>query len=362
MAYSDDMDNERLWLLLARKFSKEATVEELSELEALLERNAGLQYAYQLIGELKETGHDDQKILQNALEKVDLSMRKENSAMESRKRSLFKWRKIWGAAAAIALLIAATSGYYVLHHKQETGHHKLALSKDNGRIYVAAHASSIILQDGTKVWLNSGSTLRCSDGFNIHKRTVLLEGEAFFDVARNASRPFIVQAGNMEVKVLGTRFNVKAYPGDPFIEASLISGKIAVDLSNKAGREVILKPHEKLTIDTRDTATAGRRVTKSRPAILNYQVRPIKLNPIDSTVSELSWMKDKLAFNDITFEELAYDLQRIYHVKIRFGKESLKKYHLTGVFKDEDLSEVLHALQVTTPFQYAISQDLVNIY
>ena len=356
-----------MWLLMARKFSGEATSEELEELEDLFGYDADLQRAYTLIGSLKESEADGEEMDHDLLEKLEVSLKKEMPETGSNKSRVVRRYKIWLAAASVALVMAASWGYWQYYsgdQNNDVSHNRITTpAKDTAKVYIATRASSIILQDGTKVWLNSGSTLRCSNGFNIKEREVRLEGEAFFDVARDPGKPFIVHAGSyMEVKVLGTSFNVKAYPGDPFIETSLVSGKVAVNIiKNKNDRQIILKPHEKLTIYAdnllKDVSASGK-----EPAAIEYHVKAIKPNPVDNALAETSWMENKLSFNGVTFEELAYDLERIYHVKITFGDERLKGYHLTGVFSDESLNEVLHALQITTPFRYTISDKEVTIF
>jgi ferric-dicitrate binding protein FerR (iron transport regulator) len=364
------MDHEHLYLLIARKLANEATTDELRRLEEYLGADAEAEHAYSVISKLKERQQDnyrlrpgeEQDILERRLDKMRLFLNEETPDKKNKIKVVHRrWR--WMAAASAAVL--AVAGYFYLfapvHRNKDIA---LAPRQAAPRVYVASQASSIVLQDGTKVWLNSGSTLRCSNTFNVSKREVSLSGEAFFDVAKDAARPFVVHVGRvMNVKVLGTRFNVKAYPGDPYVESSLVSGKVAVDVKDDPGREVILKPHQKFTVMAYDsaseTATAQHTAPLSAPA---YRITEISPNPVDHTLSETSWMEDKLSFNDITFEELAYDLQRIYHVKISFQGERLEKYHLTGVFRDEGLDEVLQALQVTTPFKYDIRGQQVIIY
>ena len=236
------------------------------------------------------------------------------------------------------------------------------MAKDH-KAFVADSPTTITLQDGTKVWLNSGSTLNCAPDFGKKYREVKLSGEAYFEVTHNAEKPFIVEAGSfMKVKVLGTTFNIKAYPDDPYIEAALITGKITINLDDESRAPIILKPHEKATFWLKDSSKSKTAVQKKIKIPVSWQINSIKLNPVDQHISELSWMRGELAFNDISFEELAYDLERTYHVSIEFKDERLKDYHLTGVFKGENLNEVLQALQVTTPFKYEIAGQKVSIY
>lgn len=362
------MNEEKIWILIARKVSKEATEEELKELDHLFKINPHLQYGCALIEALKEsssentiTEAEEKRMLQKGLAQIDRSLLRKQIKEPVKKRS-YRIRRIWLAAASIALLIGIGGGIYVT--SRQVSDKTAAIANDHSKVFVADRSSSIVLQDGTKVWLNDGSTLTCNADFGRDKREVTLSGEAFFYVIKDANKPFIVHVKDlMDIKVLGTRFNVKAYPGNPFVEASLVSGKIAVNINNKAHQEVVLKPHQKITVYAADRVTiTGDQTLNKKENTLDYHVMEIKPNPVDHSISEISWMDDKLSFNDQSFAELAYDLQRIYHVKIVFKDENLKNYHLTGVFKDETLNEVLQALQITTPFEYTISNKQVIIY
>lgn len=363
------MDESRIWLLIAKKISNEATDEELAELDASFKENPGLQYAFSIIDEIKGPSAQDyglveeeeNDLVEKKLSQVEMIIQAEAKGTEVR-RSTIRWGKTEWVAASMLLMIAfSIAGYFYTK-----GDHGLPIAqvipKTEG-FYVADTPTSITLQDGTQVWLNSGSTLKCAVDFNKTDRQVMISGEAYFDVKQDADKPFILQAGPfMKIKVLGTTFNVKAYPNDPYIETSLISGKIAVRLKDDKNDPIILKPHEKVTFYLDDSATSENTQSKQAESQLNYHVNAITPNPVDQHISELSWMRGELAFNDISFMELAYDLERMYHVKITFREETLKNYHLTGVFKAENLSEVLQALQVTTPFQYEMSNQEVIIY
>lgn len=366
------MDEGRIWLLIARKLSKEATWEELQVLDEFFKSNPDQQYAYSLIGALKElpgeayrwSDSEKELMLERHLGKVD-ALLNDRSTAERKARYRGRRRMWWAVAASLAFLFGTGVIYYLINIRASVPEKTVFVEKAHPGVYTAKEASSIVLRDGTKVWLNNGSTLKCANGFNGLSREVSLTGEAFFEVAKDSKRPFIVHAGGLvEVQVLGTSFNLKAYPGDPYIEASLVSGKVAVSVKDKLHERVILKPREKVTIYAKSKNIA--RIDRVMPDIkrepLRYRVAKLVPNPVDHTISETSWMQRKLSFNNITFEELSYDLERIYHVKIQFLGDRIRKYHLTGVFKDESLAEVLQALQVTTPFRYSITDKKVTIY
>lgn len=362
------MDESRIWLLIAKKISNEATVEELTELDALFKSNPGLQYAFSIIENMKGssaktdglTAEEEDKLVEKKLADIDSIIQAKGKGKQAGGSSIRLRGLVW--AAASLLLIVSFSVIYYFYKKAGRQAIMQVTQKADG-FYTADIPTSLTLQDGTQVWLNSGSTLKCMPAFGKKDRQVILTGEAYFNVKQDAGKPFIVQAGPfMRVTVLGTTFNVMAYPGDPYVKASLISGKIAVNLKDDKQAPVILKPHEEITFHSQDAVLLKTTQEKQVENPVSYRINAITPNPIDHHISELSWMKGELAFNDMTFAELSYDLERIYHVKIDFKDEQLENYHLTGVFKDENLDEVLQALRVTTPFHYDISNKEVIIY
>jgi ferric-dicitrate binding protein FerR (iron transport regulator) len=363
------MEEPEIWNLIAKKMAGEATEEELAELDAVFKTNPDIEYAFSVINAITSPSLQEQtfsreedKLLEKKLSEIDKTL----SSTEPGKKTtpgVIRLRKVFWVAASLLLIVGSTSLYYFFRKSYDTKKIAAVVPK-NSKAFVADSPTTITLQDGTKVWLNSGSTLNCAPDFGNKFRVVKLSGEAYFEVTHNAEKPFIVEAGSfMKVKVLGTTFNVKAYPDDPYIEASLITGKITINLDNQNRSPIILKPHEKATFWLKDSSQSETAIQPKKIKVpVTWHINSIKPNPVDQHISELSWMRGELAFNDIPFAELAYDLERAYHIMIEFEDEQLKDYHLTGVFKGENLNEVLQALQVTTPFKYEITGQKVSIY
>lgn len=361
------MDESRTWTLMARKIAREATTEELAELEAILKAHPDLYEAVTVIESIKATFSDDfgypekeeNDLLDRKLAEIEENLQKRVTKI-STPRFAEMWKPLLVAASLVLILLLSFSYYYF--RKPNIEAKTSAMIPKSHNAFIADTPTTITLQDGTKVWINSGSTLKCAPDFGQKYREVMLSGEAYFEVTHNAGKPFIVQAGSfMKVKVLGTKFNVKAFPKDPYVEASLISGKISIDVKDRPDEPIILKPHQKITFRLKDTAEVSSFTNKTNSRI-EYQLHSIKLNPVDQHISELSWLRGELAFTDILFGELAFDLERSFKVNIEFKEDQIKDYHLTGVFKGENLNEVLQALQVTTPFHYNISGRKVTIY
>ncbi|HWZ04919.1 MAG TPA: FecR domain-containing protein, partial [Mucilaginibacter sp.] len=203
--------------------------------------------------------------------------------------------------------------------------------------------------------------------FNGQTREVYLNGEAFFDVFKDHQHPFIVHAGKMNVKVLGTAFNIKSYANESRSETTLIRGAIEVTMSDRPSDRIILKPNEKLILN--NTTIQKRGVTGNLTAMRtdtvysNYALTNLThLKSNDTTVVETSWVNNKLIFKDQAFNEIANQMERWYGVKIAFRNESVKDYRFTGVFENESVIQALDALKLIENFNYKYKNETISIY
>jgi transmembrane sensor len=221
----------------------------------------------------------------------------------------------------------------------------------------AGERKSFQLTDGTKVMLNAGSTIKVSKNFNVSTREILLEGEAFFDVTHNAQKPFIIHTASMDVRVLGTAFNIKAYPSDKTTETSLLRGSIEVIVKNDPGKVVILHPNEKIILlnATKEDipVKASQKIPVSTPVSQKYKISGLTYYPMDSSLVEVSWTDNKLVFDSESFEDIATRLERWYNVSIRFENPDVRQYRFTGGFDKKTIIQVLNALQLSRRFEYA---------
>ena len=226
--------------------------------------------------------------------------------------------------------------------------------------------SKIEMPDGTQVWLNAGSRIEYDGNYDKDKREITLTGEAYFDVVHNEKKPFIIHTRAMNVKVLGTVFNVKAYPGDGITEASLIRGSIEVTFPGRPDEKLILRPNDKIAV-TNKTSKAEE---TQQPAAHKMQEKPdimvakINYQPSDSTIIETSWVKNKLIFRSKPFAELAQDMERWFNVNIQIRDKTLLDKKFTGTFSNEGITGALDALSLTYTFQYTFdkSNNTVVIY
>lgn len=213
----------------------------------------------------------------------------------------------------------------------------------------------LVLPDGTRVWLNSESKLTLGKGYNgSGARTVSLVGEAFFEVRHSQRRPFVIHTSRIDIRDLGTSFNVRDYPGDKSEEAALIRGSIEVSFHSDSSRRIVLKPDEKITVtheEFRLTTLSGLHIKDTGEHLMDaFSVAPLRTDPLlDSGVVETAWLEGKLVFREETFEQLARQMERKYGVKFHFGDSRFKNYRFTGIFSTESVRQALEALRLTSP-------------
>lgn len=252
------MSIDRFWILVARKLSGESSIEEIRELEELLRTHPHLHFSIEIIANLwNQDVKKDNSLLESSYSlhtermKSQGIMTTEAARDEadttyllhgSRKNGYA--RKFAVAATILAVLVTGVIYYFngkKTHHRT-TAIPQLAVNTKYGS------RTDLQLPDGSKVWLNSGSTLTYDKEFGKEIREVVLSGEAFFDVVRNVDKPFIIHTTSMDIKVLGTQFNVKSYANDPTSEASLIHGSIEVSLKKRGDEKFLLKPNHKIVV------------------------------------------------------------------------------------------------------------------
>src|SRR5579859_8038746 len=220
----------------------------------------------------------------------------------------------------------------------------------------------VTLADGTVVRLNSATTLVYPEKFTDSTRRVYLEGEAFFDVSKDAAHPFLIHADKMNIRVLGTSFDLKSYNNESIGEATLINGSIEVTLTDRPADRIILKPREKLTVQhnliTKRPADAGVSTPDSSGKNTRYSLANLTYYPNPArTIVETSWLENKLVFSGKDFVDLSGQLERWYGVHIEFRNDRVKHYNFTGIIEKETLREALDALKMIEPFQYSIADS-----
>jgi transmembrane sensor len=283
-----------------------------------------------------------------------------DAAPEEDRRPVFG-RRVKRAALALCVVVAVVVGWKFLSVRP---HSKVDDPKTISKIYTPAGSrTSVVLPDGTEVWLNSFSTLTYSTAeFNSGRREVSLVGEALFKVKHDSLHLFLVHTKNFDVTDLGTVFNVSAYPEDKTGQASLISGSIEVTTKGSNVKKITLVPNQRIIVRNDNRS----RVVTSRPdkLVTESTIKPIKavlLTPQISLAPDTAWMVNKLFFADESFYDLAERMQRRYNVEIVFRSEKARNFKFTGRFEEENIDEALKELQAIAPFTYKRTNNEIYI-
>jgi transmembrane sensor len=219
--------------------------------------------------------------------------------------------------------------------------------------------SEVKLSDGTQVILNAGSTLKYSSDYNSNNRDIVLEGEAYFKVARNIDLPLIVNAGNINIRATGTEFNVKAYSDEGIVETTLIEGKVVISQKGNIDENKMfeLKPNQKAIY----VKEADRLTLEKIKEIEPLAVKPAKVvsekllvSPKVDVAQVIAWTQNKLIIKGENLENLCVKLQRKYNVTFIFENDDIKKYRFSGVLLDETLEQVLKSIKLTAPIDYLL--------
>lgn len=371
------MTRDRIWTLMSRKLSGEATQAELSELDDLVRMHPDADIPVQYISEfwaipsesdeefleatyhlhserLKEKGFD---LEINKYETGSLNL---DFSVENKRKKRLLWAGVAVAFTAVIAFLALSYNTATPSAKEKIAQSEVS-TKNGSR-------SKIQLPDGTSVWLNSSSKLVYDNQhFGTGIREVTLVGEAYFDVVKNPAKPFVIHTAKMDIKVLGTAFNVKCYPEDKNTETSLIRGSIEVTLKDRP-EKILMKPNEKLIlsnedlkplkINTAQVKQAASTVIKETPII---ELGHLTLFPKDNSIIETAWVENRLLFSDESLGEIAKKMERWYGVSVNITDEKLKKELLTGAFEKETINQALNALQLTIPFTYKVDKDIITI-
>jgi len=367
------MQDERLWLLISLKLSEEATPGELAELADYLQLHPEKSLPLETLTNIWRNKHPDlpgrkenafNKHLQRLSNHFSDAVLKYESGeafdttspagMPKKKHKYWLWITSGVAASAIT--------FFLFLHQKDLETKKIASVAQNTVSTNHGSKSKIQLPDGTQVWLNADSRLTYNESFKGPFREVHLTGEAYFDVAKDKDHPFIIHTQAIDLKVLGTAFNVRSYANEKQTEASLIHGSLEITLHNNPGKKIILKPNEKLLVQNNQFVTS-----RDQPNGTNEDDEPmmvlsrVHFQKEDSIASEILWIKNKLAFDNENLENVALKIERWYDVSVNITDEKLKHAAYSGVFEDENLQQVMEALQLTGNFKYTISKKEVII-
>ncbi|MBN1598727.1 MAG: DUF4974 domain-containing protein [Bacteroidales bacterium] len=238
---------------------------------------------------------------------------------------------------AATFIISFAAAWFIM--KNWPGDDKIFISHYQFKTPFGAK-SEIILPDSTHVWLNSGSKIIFPQKFSKANRQIYFEGEAFFNVKKMGKSPFVVSTGDIEIQVLGTRFNVKAYPEEVNIETILEQGKLKL---MKSGKKIVL-------LEPNDIAT------------YNKDQKLIEIKHVSDTRRYTAWTDGKLIFDNEKLEDIIIKLERWYNVRINIENNSLKQIRFTGTFERESVEQALNIIRLTTPLNYSMDKNKIVIF
>ena len=374
---------EHIWVLIARKLSGEATQAELEELALLLRENPSINYSKEILHDLgnsksvpdRQYAENKYKELIRQMQSIGITesrfLEEDHFINRDATKRKFLGKRMWFAMAGLLVILIAGFVFMAKKIGNNTAAAEPEILAKNEVSTKNGSKSNLVLPDGTKVWLNAGSKLTYDKTYGNVIREVQLSGEGYFDVVKNAAKPFIIHTAAIDIKVLGTLFNVKCYPGEKTTETSLIRGSVEVTLKDRH-EKIMMKPNEKLVVNNDSNEGAVTAINAVKPQGQRLQpdkaekpiisLSHITFLPADSTVIETAWVKNKLVFSSETFEEVALKMERWYNTTIDFADERLKAERLTGNFEKENIVDALNALQLTTHFFYTAKTDKITIY
>lgn len=265
-------------------------------------------------------------------EKFDLQEGKVSVHHQIRKSRWIKLAKSFQKIAALFLLpVLLYAGWSYFQN--------LKLKKEMESVLVTQEIStqpgirsSFLLPDGTRVWLNSASTIQFPSVFTGKTRTIELDGEAYFEVSENKQKPFIVKSAALDVMALGTAFNLCAYSEDNKISTTLSKGKVQVTTRQGKKEQFFLKPDEQL----------------------NFERNTLKMSKTHVNVNNvIAWKDGKLIFDETPFQEVVRKLGRWFNTDIRLADESIANYRYTATFTNENLSQVMELLTFSAPIEFS---------
>ncbi len=305
---------------------------------------------------LKPVNPDRQRQVWSRLEK------RMQQAKTSGKTIRMKYLK-WVAAAAVIVFA------YILGTLTSSKPESIEIAKGEYTIEAPKGGKSVMtLSDGSKVWLNAGSTLLFDKAFGEENRSLSLHGEAYFEVARDTERPFLVETSGITIAALGTAFNVKAYLEEDMIETTLVEGSVRIETnaqSKTKSEPVVLEPNQKavfyksrqtVSINPNDSASLPDQDTKMLQRFSKIEVT----KNVDVEVST-SWKDKRWIVSGERLGAFAVNIERKYDVVLVFEDVELEDYKISATLEEETIEQLLNAIRFTVPMDYSIKRNHVYL-
>lgn len=324
------MEKQNIESLLIQSFYGKTAPEEEQIIRRWLDESEKNRVEYKAYKKLWE---DSQGLMMSELIDTDKALLKTKNQIPQFTRKI-RWIFVLKQTAAVLVLsvIFSVVANYFLNRQPQP--------KTDSMVYQEIKAAfgtqtRLTLADGTTVWLNSGSILRFPLTFqHSENRQVELKGEGYFEVTKSSRQPFLVNVGQLRVKVLGTSFNVNAYEEEKHVEVALLEGKVELLKETKEGMASVLALNPSEVAD----------FNKENNCIIHKKEHEIG--------RYTAWKEGKIVFFDDPVEKLVSRLENWYNVDIEIADDRLKSYHFTATFGQESLDQVLKYLSISTPIRY----------
>jgi len=324
-------NNSRLRHLLKAYADNRCTREELDELFRLVSSSKQNGEFTQVLEEIWHEIPEAEKLLSINENELFGKITERTTAIKS--SAWFAWTRV---AAVLFIVACAGVMYFILSPAEPQSTAQIPPAATG---HSSASHRFIQLPDGSTVLLNTNSTLQFPDSFAGKTREVVLSGEAFFDIDSDPSRPFIIHTGKVQTKVLGTAFNIRAYPDEEDVTVTVTKGKVRVDLENKTLG--VITPNQQISVNKSSNAMVQQAVLAD---------------------SVITWKENDVVFDNVTFEEAAFVIEKRYNVQITFENPNLKKCRFHASFLNEnDVNQVLTVLCDLNKATFRINNSQVVI-
>ena len=330
--HSADMENETYKNLLEKFLRGEATPKEIELLDERMNDHPDGDFdsiSRSIWGDGTIMSHNlpdegqKEKMKNNLLNRINAEEDFMRSVRVNRKREFLH---AFSLAASI-LVVAMSVVFLILGDRQI---HEYEVVAERGQ------KSSVTLPDGSHVWLNSASRITYTSDFNKKNRNITLEGEAYFDVAKNKKIPFVVNASEMSITAVGTEFNVRNYSDEDEVCTTLVEGKV---IASTLGCDISL--------------------TYGQEAVLNRNSGEMSFAVVSDLNHMVPWRSNEMLVDGESLDNLSRILSRMYNVDVYFENDSIKTYTYTGLIRNNSLQNVLELVSNTSPVAYGIYDDKI---
>jgi ferric-dicitrate binding protein FerR (iron transport regulator) len=330
------MDKDKIWSHISRKISGEDTAEDANHVDEWIANKSENKQTYNILKEIWNFRSSSARKYHSLFK----SIKRRIAVHQNSPKQPFYTSTLFKAAAIIILILFSNLMVYLIQEKTKPEQiitwHEIVVPRGN--------RMKVILPDSSIVWLNNETKFKYTTDFG-NNRAVELSGEAYFNVHHDSKHPFVVKIGEQQIKVLGTRFSVNAYPEDNLIETSLISGSVEFETNSAINGKssFLLEPGNSLFYNKQNNAVTQQKIQSSY-----YEY----------------WENGMYAFKDESLESLSVKIKRIFNVEIVFEDDFLKSKTYTGTINiNDNIFIFMEAIRRTSvqPVEYKFNKNVIYV-